>query len=452
MPVDRRTLLAAPFVGAMGASAAGAGMMAQNASAQTRLPAAYAEASALGVVPDSGGDVTAALQGAIDRVSGSGGTLLLPPGRYRISGLRLRAGITLRGAGPASRLEGEGNMPLIAAEAQANVGLADLTVQARTGSGKTGPMIACTDVKGITIDRLNLTGGERGIELTRSSGSVHRSSFAGHSDVAIFSMDARGLEVAHNAIENCGNNGIQIWRSKPGNDGTLISANRITDIRADAGGSGQYGNAINVFRAGGVLATANRIETCAYSAFRSNAGSDCQFVGNSCFGLGEVAIYAEFGFEGALIANNLVDDAATGISITNFNEGGRLAVVSGNLIRNLRTRDHFDARGNGIGVEADTMVSGNVIENAPFAGIALGWGRYLRDVAVTNNLIRDCRWGITASVARGAGAAAISGNMISGARETAIQGMEYERSSGGELIGGAPAKWPHLTISGNVGI
>ncbi|VAW15829.1 Bll3046 protein [hydrothermal vent metagenome] len=448
MPVDRRTLLTMPFAGAIGA---GAAMVGQSASARTGTPAAYADASALGVAPDNG-DVTTALQGAIDHLSGTGGTLLLPPGRYRISGLHLRTGVTLRGAGPASRLVSEGSAPAIAAEAQANTGLADLTLTAPIPGGGRGPVIACTDVEGITFAQLNISGGKRGIELARSSGSIRGCMFSDHADVAIFSMDASGLEITHNTIGNCGNNGIQIWRGAPGNDSTLVSANRITDIRADAGGSGQYGNGINVFRAGGVLASGNRIENCAYSAFRSNAGSDCQFVGNSCFGLGEVAIYAEFGFEGALIANNLIDDAATGISITNFNEGGRLAVVSGNLIRNLRTRDHFDARGNGIGVEADTLVSGNVIENAPFAGITLGWGEYLRDVAVTNNLIRDCRWGITASVAAGAGATMISANMISGARETAIQGMEYERASGGELIGGAPAKWPHLTIAGNVGV
>jgi uncharacterized secreted repeat protein (TIGR03808 family) len=51
--------------------------------------------------------------------------------------------------------------------------------------------------------------------------------------------------------------------------------------------------------------------------------------------LGEVAIYAEFGFEGAVIANNTIDGAAIGVAVTNFNQGGRLAVVQGNLIRNL---------------------------------------------------------------------------------------------------------------------
>jgi putative cofactor-binding repeat protein len=48
--------------------------------------------------------------------------------------------------------------------------------------------------------------------------------------------------------------------------------------------------------------------------------------------LGEVALYAEFDFPGTVIANNIVDTAAMGISVTNFNEGGRLAVLQGNLI------------------------------------------------------------------------------------------------------------------------
>ena len=40
-------------------------------------------------------------------------------------------------------------------------------------------------------------------------------------------------------------------------------------------------------------------------------------------------------FEGAVIADNTVDGAAFGVSVCNFNEGGRIAVVQGNIIRNL---------------------------------------------------------------------------------------------------------------------
>jgi uncharacterized secreted repeat protein (TIGR03808 family) len=73
-----------------------------------------------------------------------------------------------------------------------------------------------------------------------------------------------------------------------------------------AGGSGQWGNAINVFRADNVIVRGNRIRNAAFTAVRGNAASNLQIVGNTCSGLGEVALYAEFGFEGAVIANNIV--------------------------------------------------------------------------------------------------------------------------------------------------
>ena len=54
-------------------------------------------------------------------------------------------------------------------------------------------------------------------------------------------------------------------------------------------------------------------------------------------------------------------------------------------------------------MEADTAVTGNVIENAPTAGIYLGWGRYQRDVSATGNIVRGAGVGIAVSVAAGAG-------------------------------------------------
>ena len=115
----------------------------------------------------------------------------------------------------------------------------------------------------------------------------------------------------------------------------MIVDNRIEGVMNKAGGSGQWGNAINVFRADNVIVRGNRIRNAAFTAVRGNAASNLQIVGNTCSGLGEVALYAEFGFEGAVIANNIVDGAALGVSVTNFDKGGRLAVVQGNLIRNL---------------------------------------------------------------------------------------------------------------------
>ena len=119
--------------------------------------------------------------------------------------------------------------------------------------------------------------------------------------------------------------------------------------------------------------------------------------------------------------------------MVNFNEGGRLAIVQGNLIRNLTNKrppgtDPNDGAGIGIAVEADTAVSGNVIEGAPTAGISVGWGAYMRDVSVTGNVVRNAHHGIAVSVSNGAGAAVISGNLISGAAQGAIVGMDFKRA------------------------
>jgi uncharacterized secreted repeat protein (TIGR03808 family) len=110
--------------------------------------------------------------------------------------------------------------------------------------------------------------------------------------------------------------------------------------------------------------------------------------------------------------------------------------------------DPDDLAGIGIGVEADTAVTGNVIENAPTAGIHLGWGPHLRDVTVTGNVVRASGVGIAVSVATGAGSAVISGNLISGSRRGAIVGMDRHTAVTGDLSNDG-ARFAHLTISGN---
>jgi uncharacterized secreted repeat protein (TIGR03808 family) len=94
-------------------------------------------------------------------------------------------------------------------------------------------------------------------------------------------------------------------------------------------------------------------------------------------------------------------------------------------------------------------VTGNVIENAPYAGIAAGWGAYLRDVAITSNVIRHAEFGIAVSVAPGAGAAVIADNMISEARNGAIVGMEWKRPVTGDLAKDGAARYAQLSIVGN---
>jgi uncharacterized secreted repeat protein (TIGR03808 family) len=290
--------------------------------------------------------------------------------------------------------------------------------------------------------------------LENIEGEITGTTITGAIAAAIHALDSRGLTIARNTIRNAFNNGIQVWRSQPGDDGTQVLDNRIEDIAAQSGGSGQNGNAINVFRAHNVTVRGNCIRNSAFSAVRGNAASNIQITNNTCTNLGEVAIYAEFGFEGAVIANNTIDGAAIGVAVTNFNQGGRLAVVQGNLIRNLIPKrpagtDPNDGNGIGIGIEADTAVTGNIIENAPVAGISVGWGQYLRDVSVTGNVVRGAGVGIAVSVTPGAGSAVIADNLISGTRSGAIVGMDQRRAMTGDLAREGAARYAQLAINGN---
>ncbi len=139
--------------------------------------------------------------------------------------------------------------------------------------------------------------------------------------------------------------------------------------------------------------------------------------------------------------------------MTNFNEGGRLATVSGNILRNLTpqlfARIENATHGVGIFVEADTAVTGNVVENATVAGIMAGWGRFLRDVTVTGNVVRKAPIGVGVSVTSGAGAALIANNLINGATRGAILGMEQMQPVTGDLSKEGAVRYSQLVVSGN---
>lgn len=453
MPLDRRTLLSTGLV-STGLAAAG---LSATAVAGPRAQASEAPGFMPMIAPVDGTDQTAELQTAVDTAAERGIPLVFPPGRFRVGHLELRPNTRLIGASRQTVLEFTGGEAFLTARDAAGVRLEALVIDGNLlgmDANRARGLIAFEDCLDLSLRDLDVRRGLlNGIVLTRSSGSVTDCSIREMSQAGLMSLDALGLDVSHNSVLDCANNGIQIWRSSAGNDGSLVSANRIERIAAKSGGSGENGNGINVYRAGGVLVSANQIRDCAYSAIRGNAANNIQIVSNGCRGIGEVALYAEFGFEGALIANNLVADAASGIAVTNFNEGGRLAVVQGNLIRNLKRREHepVDKRGVGIGIEADTSVSGNVIEGAPTAGIIAGWGPYLRDVAITGNLIRNAAVGILVTSDAEAGACLVSQNTISGARDGAIRAMDHGAPHGPDLAlsDGVAGR---LTLKGNLAV
>jgi uncharacterized secreted repeat protein (TIGR03808 family) len=449
MNVDRRRLLA---VSALTGAVPIASMATPAAAAP--LSTFGVDATQLGVRAGGGADQSRMLQNAIDKTAGARVPLMLGPGEYRVGGLSLPSGTQLIGVRGATRLVFTGGPALIAARAADHITLSGLIFE---GGGRPLPedtgllhFMQCNDLRVTDCEIIGSTRG--GMRLDGVQGAVSGTTIAKSADVAIYSLDARGLTIQNNTVRGAGNGGILVHRSSKGDDGTLVIDNRIEDIANVSGGSGQYGNAINVFRAANVIVRGNRISRAAFSAVRGNAASNIQIVGNTASDLGEVAIYSEFGFEGAVIANNAVDGAALGIAVVNFDQGGRLAVVQGNLIRNLKPKrpagtDPGDSAGVGIAVEADAAVTGNVIETAPNTGISVGWGSYMRDVSVVGNVVRGARFGVTVSVSNGAGTAVIAGNLISGASRGAIVGMDFAKAV--IDLNQEPTRFANLQVSGN---
>jgi uncharacterized secreted repeat protein (TIGR03808 family) len=430
MDVNRRHL-----IGASAAGVAGALAMSPNAARAAPLTSSLGrDATHYGVRPDSPEDQTRALQRAIDDAARAQVPLALPPGVYRSGALKLASGTQLVGVRGATKFLFTGGRSLLSSEGGSSIGLTGLTLD---GAGIALPtrrgLVHCLQGRDLRIADCEITrSGGNGIWLENVSGAVSGNIISDIATTAILSFDAQDLVVSQNTIRGASDNGIEILRTAIGDDGTLVIDNRIEDIKAGPGGSGQYGNAINAFRAGNVIVRGNRISNCDYSGVRGNSASNIQISGNSISNVREVALYSEFSFEGAVIANNTVDIAATGISVCNFNEGGRLSAVQGNIIRNLLPKRPIgtapdDDAGVGIYVEADTSVTGNVIENAPSFGIIAGWGKYLRDVAISGNVIRNASIGIGVSVAPGAGTALVNNNVISGTSRGAVIGLDHAK-------------------------
>jgi uncharacterized secreted repeat protein (TIGR03808 family) len=449
MSVDRRRFLALGLGTAMS-------QVARGYAAPATMSALGLDAANFGLRSGSSDDQTSALQRAVDEAARTRVPLAIAPGVYRVGGLTLPSGAQLLGVRGATKLIFAQGPSLATTERADHVSLSGLVLDgAKRALPQGRGLLHFDNAKSVRVTDCEIANaGGNAIHAVALEGELSGNTLTDAADAAIHSLDAAGLLITRNTILGAGNNGIQVWRSQGGDDGTIVSENRVENIANRSGGSGQYGNAINVFRAGNVIVRGNRIKNCAFSAVRGNAASDIHIEGNAINDVREVALYSEFGFEGALIANNVVDGAAVGISVTNFNDGGRLAVVQGNLIRNLVPRrpagtDPGDGAGIGIAVEADTALTGNVVENAPTAGIVLGFGRYLRDVAATSNVVRRVGTGIAVSVTPGAGTALIANNVISEASRGAIIGMDRTRVATGDLAKSGAERYPQLTISGN---
>jgi uncharacterized secreted repeat protein (TIGR03808 family) len=441
MQFVRHYLLVVAFSGFGGSSAVCCEWIGFLCMTISRRAALVGGGSAAAMVPGKALAAGADLQAAVN----AGGIVDLAAGTFETADLRIERPVTLRGVAGQTFITSASAVML-------NVAASDVVIEGVSFSAHSGKtrIISAQDCERLVVSRCSFNGGETAIHLERCSGAISENGFDGQEASGIFSIDARGMQIRGNVVSHVGNNGILVWRSEAGEDGTLVTDNRISMVADRGGGTGQNGNGINVYRAGNVIVANNRISDCAFSGVRNNSASNSQITGNSISRTGECALYVEFAFEGAVVANNVIEDAAFGISLTNFDQGGRMVACTGNIVRNVKGGlaggNHVAAIG--IHAEADCVISGNIVEMAE-TGIRLGWGGMCRNLSALGNIIRDCKVGIAPSVSEGAGAILIANNMIEGA-VVHIQGFDHADARTDDLAAEEAAVPSHVILANNV--
>ena len=277
------------------------------------------------------------------------------------------------------------------------------------------------------------------IRLFQSTGAVTSNTITGSADKRSIASTTASSNFAPTRFQNPAMAAFASGRGQAQRR-SIVADNTIEDTETRAGGSGQNGNAINVFRAADVTVRGNTIRRAAFSAVRGNAASNFQVIGNNCTGFGETAMYAEFDYENATFLDNIIDDAANGISVTNFDVGCHGGRVAGNQVRNIGQRvpaTLTEGAGNGFGssVGADVIATGNIVENCAYAGLKLGFGPYLRNVTARALPIRRSPYGIVVQSCPALARPIMA--TIEGDGRRAIIGMEWHKAVSGDWQGGA---------------
>src|SRR5262245_49944276 len=227
MAVGRRELL----LGGVGLGlAVAAGPRAGLAQDDALLQACGARS----IAPSGGAiDQTAALQEAADAAAGTGAPLFLPAGIYSTRRLTLKSGTRIEGVPGETILRYRDGGALIALEGVENVRPSGFMLD---GDAKpladNGSLLAATDTKHLDVTNCRFTGSSaNGISLRKVSGWIKDCEIGDARKAGLTSEDASGLQIAHNAVRDCGENGIVVSRSEPGEDTTIRSEEHTSELQ-----------------------------------------------------------------------------------------------------------------------------------------------------------------------------------------------------------------------------
>lgn len=373
-----------------------------------------------GMVAGTGTDQTANFQAAINAAQTQGLPLFIPAGSYSITTVNITAPVEIYSAAGNAVIQGYQRSPTInvaPAGSGASFGpvyLHDLTVTGQFQSfpaGLTNPaLISVSNVAGIAIERCSLLqSGHHGIYLDLSSGVIKDCTVSQPAEFGVYSVDCNngGMLIDSNRVLYAGNNGIYIQRSSASGDQSIVSNNLIGFTSANDGGTGPFGNGVIVYLADFVKVQGNMIYSSAFSAIRFNGSSFAEITGNQCYSSSEMAIRIEAAasntpFFGGIVANNIINTAGTGISISNSNNGARETIITANQIYSCSNNSFpgYQTWGTGIWAEADVVVNDNIVDSCADWGVVVyptnngSLGTQKISAQAMNNTIKNCAGGI----------------------------------------------------------
>ena len=86
----------------------------------------------------------------------------------------------------------------------------------------------CADV---SITNCRITGSAKiGLALDRCGGRIERTTVTHAREAGIRALESTGLAISGNTVSDCGNGGILVWRWSAGEDGTIVTGNRVERI------------------------------------------------------------------------------------------------------------------------------------------------------------------------------------------------------------------------------
>ena len=288
----------------------GAGVL---AAALASPAEAASPAPVAGLRPNASEDQTAALAAALTAATRAGRALHLGPGRYRVGGLALPAGARLTGEGDATVLVQAGDAPLpLGGRRGCRHGSGPGAARQPGTTNPATPLAAFTDVRRLALCELSVADARNGAApraLRRPCGAQRdrerrRRGVQPRRD---------GLQILANDIDGCANNGIQVWRSRSGEDGSSSppTASRGSGPRARA--APVRTATASTFPRRRRARSDNASPTAPSAPCAATPAPTSRSSATRAANLGEVRSTSSSASNGCVVANNLVDRASVGI-------------------------------------------------------------------------------------------------------------------------------------------